>query len=111
MTKTDVNMLASKRTEEEVRGADDQLGAAHQMLEALPIDDAAKVELLGLFRVRMGAYLCGKGYSTFEKHEYQTRDQIANLFLRNVFALLNEAGVAPGIFKRKRRSRCSRRRC
>ena len=109
MTKTDVNMLASKRKEAEARGADDQLGAAHQMLEALPIDDAAQVELSGLFRVRMGAYLCGKRKSTFEKHEYQNRDQIANLFLRSVFALLKEAGGAPGIFKR-RRSRCSRRR-
>ena len=57
LSKTGVDMLASKRKEAEVRGADDQLGAAHQMLEALPIDDAAKVELLGLFRVRMGAYL------------------------------------------------------
>ena len=70
LSNTDVNMIASKRKEAEVRGADDQLGAAHQMLEALPIDDAVKVELLGLFRVRMGAHLCGNGKSTFEKHEY-----------------------------------------
>ena len=110
LSKTGVHMLASKRKEAEVRDADDQLGAAHQMPEALPIDDAAKVELLGLFRVRMGAYLCGKGESTFEKHEYQNRDQIENMFLRSVFALLKEAGGAPGVFKR-RRSRCSRRRC
>ena len=107
LSKTDVNMLAPKRKEAEVRGADDQLGAAHQMLEALPIDDAVKVELLGIFRVRMGAYLCGKRKSIFDQHEYQNRDQIANLFVRSVFALLNEAGSAPGIFKR-RRSRCNR---
>ena len=100
LSKTDVNMLASKRKEAEVRSADDQLGAAHQMLEALPIDDAAKVELC-LFRVRMGAYLRGNGKSTFEKYEYQNRDQIANLFLRSVFAMLNEAGGTPCIFKRR----------
>ena len=97
LTLTDVRGLASKTKAASIAKAETVLGAASAVCDTLAsgghITTQQHMELLGLFRVRVGAFLCNKGKLTFEAFAYDTIDDICALFLKRVSECFDQNGV------------------
>lgn len=95
ITKTDVSAISSKPKVPLVKEAEAHLAEANRICEALrqqltnDIDELDNVE--GLFKVRIGAHVCGKGKTTFEGVAHKDMRAIVRLFLHDVFELVKFA--------------------
>ena len=55
--------------------------------------EAQRTQLLGLMRLRVGAFLCAKGKYTFEQKEFEDLAEISSLFLQKLYIEFETMGV------------------
>ena len=95
LTKTDLNGLVAKAKLPFVKAAERHLEEAEGLCRSLRIagiSDNWCTNEEGLFKVRVGAHLCGKGKSTFESMVHPNIEAIVRCLLKSAFDTVTASG-------------------
>ena len=95
LTKTDLTGLVAKTKLPLIKAAERHLDEAEFVCRSLRlagIDENWCTNEEGLFKVRVGAHLCGKGKSTFDGIVYPNIEAIVRCLLKSAFEKVNESG-------------------